>query len=104
MLTLKQNSVFLLLTELLHSPFKLCSPFNFTSLLSFSLPDISPPFLATSLLPPACGVVALHTATQSAVSQEQVENILQENDALRTNLAALEQVTTPAESDGLVSC
>ncbi|XP_023812832.1 GRIP1-associated protein 1 isoform X2 [Oryzias latipes] len=30
-------------------------------------------------------------ATQSAVSQEQVENILQENDALRTNLAALEQ-------------
>ncbi|XP_051805818.1 GRIP1-associated protein 1 isoform X2 [Acanthochromis polyacanthus] len=40
--------------------------------------------------------VALHTlkdqvANQSAVSQEQVDNILQENDALRTNLAALEQ-------------
>ncbi|XP_023812833.1 GRIP1-associated protein 1 isoform X3 [Oryzias latipes] len=33
-------------------------------------------------------------ATQSAVSQEQVENILQENDALRTNLAALEQIQT----------
>ncbi|KAG7224367.1 hypothetical protein INR49_004709, partial [Caranx melampygus] len=40
--------------------------------------------------------LALHTlkdqvASQSAVSQEQVDNILQENDALRTNLAALEQ-------------
>ncbi|XP_053551486.1 GRIP1-associated protein 1 isoform X3 [Bombina bombina] len=33
-------------------------------------------------------------ACQSAVSQEQVENILQENDALRTNLAALEQIQT----------
>ncbi|XP_058499133.1 GRIP1-associated protein 1 isoform X3 [Solea solea] len=33
-------------------------------------------------------------ASQSAVSQEQVENILQENDALRTNLAALEQIQT----------
>uniref|UniRef100_A0A3B4XF83 GRIP1 associated protein 1 n=1 Tax=Seriola lalandi dorsalis TaxID=1841481 RepID=A0A3B4XF83_SERLL len=31
---------------------------------------------------------------QSAVSQEQVDNILQENDALRTNLAALEQIQT----------
>ncbi|XP_067382105.1 GRIP1-associated protein 1 isoform X3 [Channa argus] len=30
-------------------------------------------------------------ANQSAVSQEQVDSILQENDALRTNLAALEQ-------------
>ncbi|KAF0036064.1 hypothetical protein F2P81_011376 [Scophthalmus maximus] len=30
-------------------------------------------------------------ASQSAISQEQVDNILQENDALRTNLAALEQ-------------
>ncbi|KAG7280856.1 hypothetical protein CRUP_010838 [Coryphaenoides rupestris] len=43
--------------------------------------------------------VALHTmrdqaASQSAVSQEQVEIILQENDALRTNLAALEQIQT----------
>ncbi|XP_005477897.1 GRIP1-associated protein 1 isoform X3 [Oreochromis niloticus] len=43
--------------------------------------------------------VALHTlkdevASQSAVSQEQVDNILQENDALRTNLAALEQIQT----------
>ncbi|XP_056897537.1 GRIP1-associated protein 1 isoform X6 [Takifugu flavidus] len=33
-------------------------------------------------------------AKQSAVSQERVENILQENDALRTNLAALEQIQT----------
>lgn len=31
-------------------------------------------------------------ACQSAESQEQVETILSENDALRTNLAALEQV------------
>ncbi|XP_029995464.1 GRIP1-associated protein 1 isoform X7 [Sphaeramia orbicularis] len=43
--------------------------------------------------------LALHTlkdqvANQSAVSQEQVDNILQENDALRTNLAALEQIQT----------
>uniref|UniRef100_A0A1A8DKP5 GRIP1 associated protein 1 n=1 Tax=Nothobranchius kadleci TaxID=1051664 RepID=A0A1A8DKP5_NOTKA len=43
--------------------------------------------------------VALHVlkdqaANQSAVSQEQVDNILQENDALRTNLAALEQIQT----------
>uniref|UniRef100_A0A1A8H8E2 GRIP1 associated protein 1 n=1 Tax=Nothobranchius korthausae TaxID=1143690 RepID=A0A1A8H8E2_9TELE len=43
--------------------------------------------------------VALHAlkdqaANQSAVSQEQVDNILQENDALRTNLAALEQIQT----------
>ncbi|KAF6723566.1 GRIP1-associated protein 1 [Oryzias melastigma] len=41
---------------------------------------------------------ALHSlkdqVTRSAVSQEQVENILQENDALRTNLAALEQIQT----------
>lgn len=35
---------------------------------------------------------ARQVANQSAVSQEQVDNILQENDALRTNLAALEQV------------
>uniref|UniRef100_A0A669EDZ4 GRIP1 associated protein 1 n=1 Tax=Oreochromis niloticus TaxID=8128 RepID=A0A669EDZ4_ORENI len=33
-------------------------------------------------------------SSQSAVSQEQVDNILQENDALRTNLAALEQIQT----------
>lgn len=45
-----------------------------------------------SLLPPACGAWVLQVASQSAVSQEQVDNILQENDALRTNLAALEQV------------
>ncbi|XP_013884386.1 GRIP1-associated protein 1 [Austrofundulus limnaeus] len=43
--------------------------------------------------------VALHTlkdqaVNQSAVSQEQVDNILQENEALRTNLAALEQIQT----------
>uniref|UniRef100_A0A8C2BBE8 GRIP1 associated protein 1 n=1 Tax=Cyprinus carpio TaxID=7962 RepID=A0A8C2BBE8_CYPCA len=33
-------------------------------------------------------------ACQSAVSQEQVEGMLSENDALRTNLAALEQIQT----------
>ncbi|KAI5095401.1 GRIP1-associated protein 1 [Silurus meridionalis] len=33
-------------------------------------------------------------ACQSAVSQEQVEGMLTENDALRTNLAALEQIQT----------
>ncbi|KAM8934386.1 LOW QUALITY PROTEIN: GRIP1-associated protein 1 [Pelodytes ibericus] len=33
-------------------------------------------------------------ALQSVESQEQVENILSENDALRTNLAALEQIQT----------
>ncbi|XP_069799432.1 GRIP1-associated protein 1 isoform X1 [Dendropsophus ebraccatus] len=33
-------------------------------------------------------------AWQSAESQEQVDNILSENDALRTNLAALEQIQT----------
>ncbi|KAM8863773.1 GRIP1-associated protein 1 isoform 2-T2 [Spinachia spinachia] len=43
--------------------------------------------------------VLVHTlrdqaANQSAVSQEQVDHILQENDALRTNLAALEQIQT----------
>ncbi|XP_034392211.1 GRIP1-associated protein 1 isoform X3 [Cyclopterus lumpus] len=43
--------------------------------------------------------LAVHTlkdqvANQSAVSQEQVDNILQDNDALRTNLAALEQIQT----------
>ena len=36
---------------------------------------------------------AAQVASQSAVSQEQVDHILQENDALRTSLAALEQVT-----------
>lgn len=43
----------------------------------------------------ACGALVLQAASQSAVSQEQVDNILQENDALRTNLAALEQVKKP---------
>ncbi|XP_063321497.1 GRIP1-associated protein 1 isoform X2 [Pelmatolapia mariae] len=48
--------------------------------------------------------VALHTlkdevASQSAVSQEQVDNILQENDALRTNLAALEQENSALGTD-----
>ncbi|KAM3617056.1 uncharacterized protein V6R79_001690 [Siganus canaliculatus] len=43
--------------------------------------------------------LAVHTlkdqvANQSAVSQEQVDSVLQENDALRTNLAALEQIQT----------
>ncbi|XP_062855303.1 GRIP1-associated protein 1 isoform X1 [Trichomycterus rosablanca] len=43
--------------------------------------------------------VALHAlkdqvACQSAVSQEQVESMLSENEALRTNLAALEQIQT----------
>lgn len=41
----------------------------------------------------------LQVASQSAVSQEQVDNILQENDALRTNLAALEQVTYKKKLD-----
>ncbi|XP_046727006.1 GRIP1-associated protein 1 isoform X1 [Silurus meridionalis] len=36
----------------------------------------------------------LQVACQSAVSQEQVEGMLTENDALRTNLAALEQIQT----------
>uniref|UniRef100_A0A8C2WHP9 GRIP1 associated protein 1 n=1 Tax=Cyclopterus lumpus TaxID=8103 RepID=A0A8C2WHP9_CYCLU len=39
-------------------------------------------------------VAANQVANQSAVSQEQVDNILQDNDALRTNLAALEQIQT----------
>ncbi|XP_056279735.1 GRIP1-associated protein 1 [Pseudoliparis swirei] len=39
-------------------------------------------------------------ANQSAVSQEQVDNILQENDALRTNLAALEQIQTVKTQEG----
>ncbi|KAM6924439.1 GRIP1-associated protein 1 [Xenentodon cancila] len=48
--------------------------------------------------------LAVHTlkdqaANQSAVSQEQVENILQENDALRTNLAALEQENSALRTD-----
>ncbi|XP_060788381.1 GRIP1-associated protein 1 isoform X2 [Neoarius graeffei] len=43
--------------------------------------------------------IALHAlkdqvACQSAVSQEQVEGMLSENEALRTNLAALEQIQT----------
>lgn len=40
-----------------------------------------------------CCVSVLQASKQSAVSQERVDDILQENDALRTNLAALEQVT-----------
>ncbi|XP_060736854.1 GRIP1-associated protein 1 isoform X1 [Tachysurus vachellii] len=36
----------------------------------------------------------LQVACQSAVSQEQVEGMLTENEALRTNLAALEQIQT----------
>ncbi|XP_062271311.1 GRIP1-associated protein 1 isoform X3 [Scomber scombrus] len=39
----------------------------------------------------AVNTLRAQVASQSAVSQEQVDNILQENDALRTNLAALEQ-------------
>lgn len=73
----------------------------------FCLPPILPLFFSLSLFalywflshlifspltPPAGGLVQLQVASQSAVSQEQVDNILQENDALRTNLAALEQV------------
>uniref|UniRef100_A0A674F0U8 GRIP1 associated protein 1 n=1 Tax=Salmo trutta TaxID=8032 RepID=A0A674F0U8_SALTR len=41
----------------------------------------------------ACPVMR-SIACQSAVSQEQVESILTENDALRTNLVALEQIQT----------
>ncbi|XP_075435625.1 GRIP1-associated protein 1, partial [Ascaphus truei] len=39
-------------------------------------------------------VLQEQVACHSAESQEQVENILSENDALRTNLAALEQIQT----------
>ncbi|XP_067449576.1 GRIP1-associated protein 1 isoform X1 [Thunnus thynnus] len=42
----------------------------------------------------ALNTLKAQVASQSAVSQEQVDNILQENDALRTNLAALEQIQT----------
>ncbi|XP_062271309.1 GRIP1-associated protein 1 isoform X2 [Scomber scombrus] len=42
----------------------------------------------------AVNTLRAQVASQSAVSQEQVDNILQENDALRTNLAALEQIQT----------
>lgn len=42
-------------------------------------------------------MLGLQASKQSAVSQERVDNILQENDALRTNLAALEQVTKPED-------
>lgn len=42
-------------------------------------------------------MLGLQASKQSAVSQERVDNILQENDALRTNLAALEQVTNPED-------
>ncbi|XP_028307952.1 GRIP1-associated protein 1 isoform X2 [Gouania willdenowi] len=42
----------------------------------------------------ALNVLKDQAANQSAVSQEQVESVLQENDALRTNLAALEQIQT----------
>uniref|UniRef100_A0A8C2JWN2 GRIP1 associated protein 1 n=1 Tax=Cyprinus carpio TaxID=7962 RepID=A0A8C2JWN2_CYPCA len=41
-----------------------------------------------------CVWAELQVACQSAVSQEQVEGMLSENDALRTNLAALEQIQT----------
>ncbi|KAM7411084.1 hypothetical protein PAMA_021186 [Pampus argenteus] len=42
----------------------------------------------------ALNTLRAQVASQSAISQEQVDNILQENDALRTNLAALEQIQT----------
>lgn len=61
-------------------------------LVSFHLSILFVSVCPVSLLPPTCGALALQVASQSAVSQEQVDNILQENDALRTNLAALEQV------------
>ncbi|MEQ2222653.1 hypothetical protein ILYODFUR_028497 [Ilyodon furcidens] len=61
----------------------LCSLSAFTLLFSLLLSLASLP-----LLPPAFGVVVLQAACQ-----EQVDSILRENDALRTNLAALEQVT-----------
>lgn len=62
-----------------------CILLVFGFLNSFLVPPVS--FLCTR------GTLVLQVANQSAVSQEQVDNILQENDALRTNLAALEQVT-----------
>ena len=65
----------------------------FYSLYSCSLFDSFPRFPFGSLrFSCGCGALVLQVANQSAVSQEQVDNILQENDALRTNLAALEQV------------
>uniref|UniRef100_A0AAQ4PD46 GRIP1 associated protein 1 n=1 Tax=Gasterosteus aculeatus aculeatus TaxID=481459 RepID=A0AAQ4PD46_GASAC len=72
--------------------------FSFSSVSSFSLPLVlvfySWFFVPCFLPPPPCGLSVLQAANQSAVSQEQVDNILQENDALRTNLAALEQIQT----------
>ncbi|KAM8831120.1 GRIP1-associated protein 1 isoform 3-T3 [Synchiropus picturatus] len=47
----------------------------------------------------ALNVLKEQVASQSAISQEQVENILQENDALRTNLAALEQENTDVRTN-----
>ncbi|KAK3540365.1 hypothetical protein QTP70_030116 [Hemibagrus guttatus] len=63
------------------------SPFCF-SYLSLSL------FFSPSLRGCAWCSVELQVACQSAVSQEQVEGMLTENEALRTNLAALEQIQT----------
>uniref|UniRef100_A0AAR2LNA2 GRIP1 associated protein 1 n=1 Tax=Pygocentrus nattereri TaxID=42514 RepID=A0AAR2LNA2_PYGNA len=54
---------------------------------------LSPP-LPLSLWLCVCCLMELQVACQSAVSQEQVEGMLSENDALRTNLAALEQIQT----------
>lgn len=39
-------------------------------------------------------LLLLQASKLTAVSQERVDSVLQENDALRTNLAALEQVTS----------
>lgn len=66
---------------------------SFSSPCTLSFSSLSPPSLPgwCPLCYPVCGSV-IQVACQSAVSQEQVESILTENDALRTNLAALEQV------------
>lgn len=57
------------------------------------LPCFLPSFALLFLSSPRSRPPRRQAAKQSAVSQERVDNILQENDALRTNLAALEQVT-----------
>lgn len=77
-----------------------CSIFNliFSSPPAFALSSLLPPSLSAShsFLPsfplPILSFMGPQVACQSAESQEQVETILAENDALRTNLAALEQV------------
>ncbi|TTF87024.1 GRIP1-associated protein 1 [Bagarius yarrelli] len=71
-------------TKTYSTPFKFYLPVSLFRFLSFS-----PSFRGRAWF-----WVELQVACQSAVSQEQVEGMLSENDALRTNLAALEQIQT----------